>query len=319
MFNQRKLIVSHAPFWHVGSSVRQRNNTIMLATLPAVILGILQYGMPAISVLAFSISTAMLWESLTNRLMKRPDSIGDGSAATIGLLLAMMMPATTPWWIVITGTFLAVVIAKMIFGGLGANPFNPVALSMAILMVSWKDFFDFNEALRTYDLGFTMTHPLATLKAFGPAAVDHYSVGALLMGQQTGGMGTTFALGLIAGGLYLMIRGTIRWEISLSFLGGIILTSLIFYAADPASFASPVFHVLTGYTLIGAFFLATEDATSPVHTIPMVLYGAAGGIMTILIRNIGAYIDGVIFAILLINLINPLLDKIRPKAVGKVV
>jgi electron transport complex protein RnfD len=139
------------------------------------------------------------------------------------------------------------------------------------------------------------------------------------MGQQSGGIGSTFGLGLIIGGIYLIIRGFIRWEISVSFLAGVLITAMFFNIIDPARYAGPVFHLLTGYTLIGAFFLATEDSSSPVNFIPMLIYGAGAGIMTVLIRNIGAYVDGVVFAILLMNLVNPLLDKIRPKALGKVV
>ncbi len=116
-----------------------------------------------------------------------------------------------------------------------------------------------------------------------------------------------------------MLRAFIRPEISITFLAGVYFTALLFNLVDPARFAEPGIHLLSGYTLIGAFFLATEDGSSPVNVIPMLIYGAVGGIMTVLIRNIGAYIDGVILAILLINLISPLLDKIRPQALGKVV
>jgi electron transport complex protein RnfD len=137
------------------------------------------------------------------------------------------------------------------------------------------------------------------------------------MGQQPGGIGTTFGLGLIIGGLYLMLRGHIRWEISLSFLASVFVTALLFNLSDPEKYANPVFHLLTGYTLIGAFFLATEDSSSPVNFVPMLLYGALAGILTVLIRNIGAFVDGVVFAILMMNVANPLLDKIRPKAMGK--
>ena len=124
----------------------------------------------------------------------------------------------------------------------------------------------------------------------------------------------------MAGGLYLMLRGFIRWEISLSFLAGIFVTALLFKFFDASGqYEGPLFHLLTGYTLIGAFFLATEDSSSPVNFIPMLIYGAGCGVMTILIRNFGAYVDGVVFAILFMNLVNPLVDKLRPKALGKVV
>ena len=319
MLNQKKLIVSHAPFCHDGSSISARSYHMMLAALPAVLIGFFQYGIPAVGVVSLSISFAIIWELAINKVTRRTVSIGDGNAAVIGLLFAMLLPSTSPWWLVITGTFVAVVIGKHIFGGIGGNPFNPVLIGLAILMVSWKDFFDFNEALVNYDFGFAMAYPLAVLKQLGPAGIVKYSMIDLLIGQQAGGIGATFGLGLILGGIYLIVRGFIRWEISVSFLAGVYFTALVFNLNDPANYAYPLFHLLTGYTLIGAFFLATEDSSSPVNFIPMLVYGAGAGIMTVLIRNIGANVDGVVLAILLMNLVNPLVDKIRPKALGKVV
>ncbi len=318
MNNSKKFIVSHAPFWHSGRSISERSHHTMIALVPAVLFGLVQYGGPALAVVAFSISTAMIWELLFNLVSKRSVTINDGNAALIGLLLAMLLPATTPWWVVLTGTFVAIVIGKQIFGGIGSNPFCPPLLAVAILTVSWPDFFDFDGALVNYDLGFTMLYPLAALKNFGLSAIDSFSAGDLLLGRQLGGLGTTFGLGLILGGIYLILKGFIRWEIPCAFLAGLFVTSFLFQLADSTRYAGPVFHLLTGYTLVGAFFLATEDSSSPVNRIPMLIYGALGGVLTILIRNIGAYADGVVFAILIINIANPLLDKIRPKAVGKV-
>lgn len=319
MLNQKKFIVSHAPFWHDGSSISEQSYNIMIAAVPAVIWGLIQYGIPALGVISLSISFAILWELAFNYVSKRSVSIGDGNAAVIGLLFGMLLPATTPWWFVITGTFVAVVIGKQIYGGIGGNPFNPVMVAAAILMLSWADYFDFDEALVNYDLGFTMAYPLAAMKNFGLSAISDFRAADLLMGKQTGGIGSTFGLGLVIGGIYLIIRGFIRWEISVSFLAGVFVTAWLFNISDADKYAGPVFHLLTGYTLIGAFFLATEDSSSPVNCVPMFIYGAVGGIMTVLIRNIGVYADGVVFAILIINLINPLLDKIRPKAMGRVV
>jgi len=287
--------------------------------MPAVLFGIFTYGMPALGVVSLSISFAIIWEFLINKITKRTISIGDGNAALIGLLFGMLLPATSPWWLVITGTFVAVVIGKHIYGGIGGNPFNPVLIGYAILMVAWKDYFDFNEVLVNYDLGFAMVYPLATVKHLGASSIEAFSTTDLLLGQQSGGIGATFGLGLIIGGIYLIIRGFIRWEISVSFLAGVGVTALLFNMSDPSQYASPVFHLLTGYTLIGAFFLATEDSSSPVNFIPMLIYGAGAGVMTVLVRNLGSYVDGVVFAILLMNLINPICDKIRPKALGKVV
>jgi len=319
MFNQKKFIVSHAPFWHDGSSLSTKHYHIMLAATLAVIPGFVQYGGPAAAVVCFSIATAMIWELIINKIAKKPVTIGDGNAALIGLLLAMMIPATTPWWAVLTGTFLAIVIGKQIFGGVGGNPFNPVVVSMAILSLSWKGIFDFNEALLPYDFHFTMAYPLASLKAFGPDSISSFSITDLLIGRQVGGIGSTCGIALLIGGLYLIVRGFIRWEISFSFLAGVFVTAFLFTLfGEEGKYAGPLFHIFTGYTLIGAIYLATEDSSSPVNFIPMLLYGAGCGIMTILIRNIGAYVDGVVLAIFLMNLVNPLIDKIRPKALGKV-
>ncbi len=319
MVDQKKLIVSHAPFWHNGSRITNRSYHTILAALPAVLAGIYYYGIPVFGVVSLSVATAMLWELAINRVTKRPVTIGDGNAALIGLLLAMLFPATMPWWAVVTGTFIAVVIGKQIFGGIGSNAFNPAALAVAIMMISWKDLFNFDGMLLNYDFNFAAVYPLALAKHFGSASLESLRLEDLLWGKQIGGLGATFGLGLIAGGIYLMLKGIIRWEISLTFLVGVYLTALIFNQTDPVRFVGPGVHILSGYTLLGAFFLATDDSSSPVNTVPMLIYGITGGIMTVLIRNIGAYIDGVILAILVINLVNPLLDKIRPQALGKVV
>ncbi len=319
MLSQKKLLISHAPFWHNGSSISERSYHTILAAIPAVLFGLFHYGMPAVSVVSLSISFSIIWELAINKVTKRAVSIGDGNAALIGLLFAMLLPATSPWWLVVTGTFVAVVIGKHIYGGIGGNPFNPVLIGLAILMVSWKDFFDFNEALVNYDLGFAMVYPLAALKHLGTSGIDAFTISGLLMGQQSGGIGATFGLGLLLGGIYLIIRGFIRWEISVSFLAGIFVTAMLFNISNPTLYAGPFFHIFTGYTLIGAFFLAPEDSSSPVNFIPMLIYGAGAGLMTVLIRNLGSNIDGVVYAILLMNLVNPIVDNIRPKALGKVV
>jgi Na+-translocating ferredoxin:NAD+ oxidoreductase subunit D len=319
MNSKKTLVVSHAPFWHDGSGIPNRSYHTIIAALPAAAAGIAYYGAPALGVVCMAMSTAILWELLLNRAMKRPASVGDGNAALIGLLLAMVLPASVPWWIVLIGTFLAIVIGMQIFGGIGANPFNPVALAVAILMVSYNNYLDFNTGLVNFSLNFpSVTDPLAALKAFGPKSVADLSAMDLFMGKQVGALGSTCGIALVLGGIYLILRGFIRWEISISFIAGTYITAMLFNMADPVRFAPPLFHLITGYTLIGAFFLATESSSSPVNFIPMLLYGALGGVMTVLIRNIGAYVDGVMFSILLINLINPLIDKIRPKAIGKV-
>jgi Na+-translocating ferredoxin:NAD+ oxidoreductase subunit D len=318
MAEKMKLVVSFAPFWHNGSRVTDRSLQIMLAALPAALFGIYRFGVPALGVLALAVSSAVLWELAFTRVAKRPVSVGDGTAAVIGLLFGMLLPATLPWWAVITGTFLAIVVARQIYGGIGANPFNPAAVAVAILMLAWKQRMDFDAALVNFAFDFPAAFPLAAAKAFGTAAVKDLPLTDLFWGRQIGGIGTICGAGLLAGGIYLILRGTIRWEIPVSFLAGVAVTAAIFHAADPVRFAPPAFHLLTGFTLFGAFFLATEDSSSPVNLIPMLIYGAAVGSIAVLIRNIGVFAEGLVFAVLVGNLIQPLLDKIRPKALGKV-
>lgn len=314
-----KLTVSHAPFWHNGSRISIKTYNILAATLLAVIPGLLIYGIPALTVVTFSIATAMLWELVMNYLTGRPISIGDGNAALLGMLFAMMLPATTPWWVILVGTFFIIVIGKQIYGGLGGNPFHPAVLAMAVLMLSWGSYFDFNAALVDYRFDFNPVYPLTLAKSFGAGAVSGFSAGDLLLGRQVGGIGTTCGLGLILGGIYLILRGYIRWEIVVSFIVGLWVTAFCFHQANPQAYASAGFHLLTGYSLFGAFYLATEDSSSPVNFIPMLIYGLLGGFLTVMIRNIGTHIDGVIFAILVINIANPLIDKIRPKTLRKVI
>ncbi len=317
MNNQKKFIVSHAPFWHNGSGIPERNFNIIIAALPAALMGIVYFGVPALGVLCLAISSAIGWEILFNVIAKKRISVEDGYAALTGMLFGMLLPAAAPYWLVLTGTFFAIIIGRQIFGGNGANPFNPAVLAVAILTVSWKTYFDFDAQLLNFNFDFVSFYPLVALKAFGPAAIDKISPGDLLIGHQVGGLGATCGLALILGGVYLIARGFIRWEIPVAYIAGLVVTAAIFHLVDATRFAGPVFHLLSGYTLIGAFFLATDDSSSPVNFVPMLIYGGMGGIMTMLIRNIGAYPDGTMYAILVINLINPLIDKIRPKAIGK--
>ncbi len=313
-----KLTVSHAPFWHDGGSLFKTNLNMMIAALPAVIFGLVQFGAPALGVLTLSLSTAMAWDCIVTLASRKKASIGDLDSAIIGLFLGMMLPATAPFWMVIVGTFLAVIIGKMIYGGIGGNPFNPSLLGIAILTLSWANHLDFDAAYVNYDFNFTALAPLAALKTKGASAVaDLFPFSDLIMGRQVGAIGTTFGLGLILGGIYLILRGFIRWEIPVSFIIGIVFTSLCFSLTTPDKYAGPMIHLFSGYTLFGAFFLLPENSSSPVNKIPMLIFGFGAATMIILMRNIGAYDDGTVLAILLFNVINPLIDKIRPKALGK--
>ncbi|MCP4748183.1 MAG: RnfABCDGE type electron transport complex subunit D [Desulfobacteraceae bacterium] len=316
--SQKKFVVSHAPFWHNGSGVPERHFNAIIATAPAVLMGLGYFGISAVAALCLSVATAIGWEWLFCLISKRESTVADGQAILIGLIFGMLLPATAPWWLVVTGTFLAIVVGKQLFGGIGATPFHPAVLSVAILTASWKMYMDIDAQLVNLNFDFTPYHPLVAAKAFGSQAISDISICDLMIGKQIGGIGTTCGLALILGGVYLILRGYVRWQIPVSFIAGLCITAALFHLANPEKYAGPIFHLFAGYTLFAAFFLITDDSSSPVNHIPMLIYGALGGVITMLIRNVGTDADGIIFAVLLINICNPLIDKIRPKAVGKV-
>ncbi|MBM3237461.1 RnfABCDGE type electron transport complex subunit D [Candidatus Poribacteria bacterium] len=315
--NEVTLTVSSPPHWHTGQKISRITYGLMIALIPAVILGIVNYKMHAVSVLSVAIVSAMAAEAIMQYAMKRPLSLTDGSAALSGLLLALMLPASAPWWLVVVGSMVGIVVGKQIFGGLGGYPFNPVLIGWAIIRISWPGHLNLDDVLVNFNLGnIPMADPLTTLKTSGTAGLNIFSYGNLLIGKQLGGIGATASLWLLIGGLFAIIRGYIPWRIPASFILGILLASSLYWFANKT--ASPLFHILTGNVMLGAFFLATESTTSPVNNWAMVLFGVGCGILTMLIRIYGIYPDGVVFAILLMNMVNPLLDKIRPRVIGKV-
>ena len=316
--NDLTLTVSSPPHWHTGQKISKVIYGLMIALIPAVIVGIINYRMHAVRVISVAIVSAMVAEAVMQRVMKRPFSLSDGSAALSGLLLALILPASTPWWLVAIGSTVGVIIGKQIFGGLGGYPFNPVLIGWAIIRISWPGHLNFDDVLVNFSwVG--DAYPLTTLKVSGVAELSKFSYGNLLLGKQLGGIGAAATLWLIIGGLFAIIRGYIPWRIPVAFIAGVFFVSGLYWLIDKTEYASPVFHILTGSVMIGAFFLATDSTTSPVNNWAMVLFGLGCGILTVIIRIYGKYPDGVAFAILLMNMVNPLLDKIRPRVIGKVV
>lgn len=316
MSNMDKKILfsmSAAPFWHCGRTVRGNSIHTVIALALVLIMAFWHWGLPVLGVVALSCLVSMLTEEFWNKVMGRSSTLTDGTAFVSGMLLACLLPATAPYWLVIIGAFCAITFGKMAFGGYGANPVCTVVVGWAMIFVSFPIYMDPNAMLLQTDF----IDPLVRLKYFGPANVEasiHFS--ELLLGKQIGALGAAQNLGIILGGIYLLARGVIRLEIVVSFVFGVLFLGGILNMVNPEVYANPVYHILTGSTLFCAFFLATEFSGAPDRPLGMILYGLCGGMLVIIIRTYGIYTDGAPFAVMLINLLSPYFDMIQPKPFG---
>ena len=296
------LAVSAPPFWHCGRTIRSFSMHTLLALAPAALLAMLQWGIPAARVMALAVLASVLTETACQYAMSRRPTWGeDGTAAITGLLLAFLLPASAPWWLVIIGAAGAIGLGRMAFGGFGANPVCASLVGWALIYVSYPLPMDATATL----LSTSLIDPLAKLKAFGADSVT-LSCLDLLLGRQLGGLGAAQSGALLLGGIYIAARGIIHWQIPAAFLLGTAGTASIFWIIDPSLHAGPLFHILSGSTMLAAFFLATEGSCSPHRVIPMWIFGLIGGAMVVIIRTFGAYADGAPFAVMLINLIAPM-------------
>ncbi|MEW5773408.1 MAG: RnfABCDGE type electron transport complex subunit D [Thermodesulfobacteriota bacterium] len=304
--------VAAPPHWHCGRTVTGVMQQYILALLPAAVMAVVYYGLPALRVMALSCATAVAVEAACCRIMDRESSVDDFHAVLTGLLFAFLLPAAAPWWLVVVGAAVTIVMGKMLFGGLGGNPLCAPLVGWAILALSWKTQMDPDAMV----LATTLVNPLTQLKYLGLAAAQKVSLGDMLLGKQLGGLGAVQVLALLAGAAFLAARGLLKLYIPLSFLAGVFLTGLVYYLMDGSVYPNPVFHLLTGSVVLGACFLATDPNSSPVNRAAMVCFGLTCGVMTVIIRVYGMYPDGVPFAILLANLFTPMFDLIRPKPFG---
>lgn len=306
------LAMSAPPYWHCGRSIRRQSLYTLAALLPAVCLAVWNWGLPAVRVMALSIAVCVAVEALCQKCMGRELAIDDLTAVCSGLLLAFLLPADAPWWIVTIGAVVSITLGKMAFGGLGANPVNTVLVGWAVLFVSFPLHMDANAA----SLSTTFADPLVKLKYFGAAEAANIPLLDLVLGRQINGLGAGQVGAIFIGGSLLCMRGILRWHTALGFFLGVAGIAAIFHASDPALNASPFYHLCTGSVMLGGFFLITDPANAPSRPLPMFLYGLIGGGLVMAIRKYGVYTDGTPFAILLVNMLTPLLDMIRPKPFG---
>jgi len=299
------LIVSHSPHMRSGQNIRRIMFTVVGAMVPACAAGIWFFGLSALNVLLLCTVSCVAFEELWNRLCKRPSSWKDGSAIITGILLGMNLNAGVPWWVCILGGFLAIILAKQLFGGLGYNPFNPALVARVGLLIGLP------EIMTTWNqpqAGRLMVDAVTTATPLGmaPGTVE---IRNMLIGNTGGCLGETSAIALLIGGAVLLYFKLIKWQVPVAFIGSVAVITGIAHWVDPAAYHSPVVHVLSGGLLLGAFFMATDMVTSPMTKKGAWIFGLGCGIMTSLIRLWGSYPEGVSFSILFMNALVPLIDR----------
>jgi electron transport complex protein RnfD len=324
------LNISPSPHFHGKETTRNLMLGVVIALMPALFISVFYFGIGAVIVTATSISSCILFEYLIQRfILKKPISVTDGSALVTGLLLAFNLPSNIPVFVIILGSLVAIGIAKMTFGGLGNNPFNPalvgrvfMLISFPVQMTSWPVPAGITSG---YTDAITGATPLAILKegikngeSLSQLMEKVPTTIQMLIGKMGGSIGEVAAIALLLGFGYMLYKKIITWHIPVSVIGSVAVFTTILWLINPESNASPVFHILTGGLLLGAIFMATDYVTSPMNKKAMIIYGCGIGILTVIIRVWGAYPEGVSFAILIMNAFVPLMNAyIKPKRFGE--
>ncbi|MCK5878247.1 MAG: RnfABCDGE type electron transport complex subunit D [Holophagae bacterium] len=316
------LLIQSSPHIRSEENLKRVMYDVVIALLPACAVSVWFFGWLAISVLVVTTVSAVLFEVLFLKVAGKEnvwETALDGSALITGMLVAMNIPVTVPWWMCVLGGFVAIIIAKQVFGGLGYNIFNPALVARVFLLSSFPVQMT-NWIKPVYFTGDAVTAatPLGLLKTEGLAAMQHaVSHTDLLVGRVGGSMGEMSALALLLGALFLLSRKVITWEIPVSVLGSLALFTGIFWLTDSAKYADPLFHVLAGGAVLGACFMATDMVTSPLSRKGMLIFGTGIGLLTGVIRLFGGYPEGISFAILIMNGFVPLIDRVTvPKKFG---
>ena len=308
----KKYLVSPNPHIHAAVSTQSLMRDVIIALAPAMLVSILFYGWSEIMILAVSVASCVLLEyAITRWMLKAPSTIGDLSAVVTGVLLALNLPASTPWWIVVIGAIVAIGVAKMTFGGLGQNVFNPAITARVFLLISFpaymtdwsvpKGFIHANDAVT----GATL---LGLSKEGGIQAVSGIDSFETLFYNIGGSAGELSSIALLLGFAYLLVRKVIKPWIPLSIFGTVIVVASIFHFSAPDQFMGPLFNLFTGGMILGACYMATDYVTSPMSTLGGVIYGIGIGFIVMMIRYFGSYPEGMSFAILIMNMTVPLLN-----------
>ena len=324
---QPKLIVSIGPHMHDQESTAKIMWSVSGALLPAALMSIYYFGIPAILVILVSILTAVISEAGTQAVLKKPLTISDGSAVLTGLLLAMNLPSNAPLYIPAVGSFVAIVITKHLFGGLGYNIFNPALIGRAFVLISFPKlmttFVEPTNNIMSMDAK-TAATPLVLLKEEGMSKlleVFHTKAALyqdLFLGHRAGSLGETSVIALLLGAAFLLLKRYITWHIPIPFIATVGVLTWLFGGKEGLLSGDALFHMMSGGLVLGAFYMATDYVTGPSVRSAQVVFGIACGVLTVLIRLKGGYPEGVMFAILLMNCFSPLLDRgMRSRVFGK--
>lgn len=309
----KQFLISPSPHVHAAVSTRSLMLDVIIALIPATIVSVLFYGWSELLILATSIASCVLLEwAITKYMLRRPSTIGDLSAVVTALLLALNLPVTTPWWVVFIGAVIAIGVAKLSFGGIGQNIFNPAITARVFLLISFP----------TYMTDWTVTEGFihSADAVSGATLLGRFSEGGVSAVAGTdylqtlflnigGSAGEISAIALLVGFVYLLCRRVIKAWIPLSIFATVAVISAIFWVADPTRFTDPLFNLLTGGLILGACYMATDYVTSPMSTGGQIVYGVGIGLIVMMIRYFGAYPEGVSFAILIMNMMVPLLNR----------
>ncbi len=316
-----KLIVSPSPHVQSTQSTATIMRDVVIALLPALVVSTVVFGTGVLAVTALSVAACVLFEYLIQRfLVKGSCTVGNLSAVVTGLLLAFNLPASIPWWIVVIGAFVAIAVAKMTFGGLGKNPFNPALVGRVFLLIAYPvQMTSFPAPVSGALDALSGATPLAAVKHGAEAGI--VPMQDLLLGNMPGSLGEVASLALVLGFVYLLWRKVITWHVPVTVLATMALFAFVVALSRGGDAALlwqfPLFHILAGGALLGSIFMATDYATSPMTVRGAVIYAVGIGAITMCIRLWGAYPEGMSFAILIMNSVTPLLNKyVKPTRFG---
>ena len=318
-YKNLKLIASSSPHIRSKDNTRSIMLDVIIALLPALVMSIYVFGVRALTMVLVSVAACVFWEWAYRKLLKKPQSIGDLSAVVTGILLAFVCPPTTPVWMLIIGGFFSIVVVKQLYGGIGCNFVNPALVGRAMLLASYA-------SAMTHWVGFGSKLPLVgstadVVTSSTPMAVMKgiFSVSDMFIGRIGGPLGETSALALLLGFVYLLLRRVINWQIPVCYIGTVAVLTLISAPAGMSAVDFMLYNVFGGGLMLGAIFMATDYATSPVTKLGQAIFGVGCGLITCFIRRFGSYPEGVCYSILIMNCTTWLLDKyIRPTIYGAI-